>query len=84
MLRTDWREHLFVPETMSEEQLPSTKLFGTLAPHPRPKFGISGRVAIADAHELVIRDRVVQLFRQRSDAYKNLAQSGMATRARFS
>jgi hypothetical protein len=60
------------------------KLVGTLAPHPQPKFGVSGSVAIADAHELVIRDRIVQLLRQQSDAYKNLAQSGMATRARFS
>ena len=31
-----------------------------------------------------MRNRIVQLFRQRSDTYKNLAQSGMATRARFS
>jgi hypothetical protein len=60
------------------------KLAGTLAPHPQPKFGVSGRIANADAHELVIRDRIVQLFRQRSDAYKNLAQPGVATRARFS
>jgi hypothetical protein len=59
------------------------KFVGTLAPHPRPKFGVLGRVAIADAQELAIRDRIVQLLRQRSDAYKNLAQSGMATRARF-
>ena len=28
-------------------------------------------------------DRIVQLFRQRSDAYKNLAQSGMATSSFF-
>jgi len=64
MLRTDSREHLFVPETMSEEQLPFREVVGTVAPHPQPE--VSGRVAIADAYELVIRDRIVQLFRQRS------------------
>jgi hypothetical protein len=29
------------------------KFAGTLAPHPQPKFGISGRVAIADADSFV-------------------------------
>jgi hypothetical protein len=55
------------------------KFAGTFATHPRPKFGVSGRVAIAGAYEPVIRNRIIRLFRQRSDAYKNLAQSGMAT-----
>jgi hypothetical protein len=58
------------------------KFAGTLAPHPQPKFGVSGRVAVAETHELVIGDRIVQLFRQRSDADRNLEQSGMATHAR--
>ena len=52
---------------------------GTLMAHPQPNFGVSGCVAIADAYEPVIRNRIVRLFRQRSDAYKNLAQSGMTT-----
>jgi len=83
MLRTDSREHLSFQKPCPRNTCRSMKFVGTLARHPQPKFGVSGRVAIADAYEPVIRDRIVQLFRQRSDAYKNLAQSGMATCARF-
>jgi hypothetical protein len=64
MLRTDSREHLFVPETMSEEQLPFREVVGTPAPHSQPE--VSGRVARAYVYDVVIRDRIVQLFRQRS------------------
>jgi hypothetical protein len=62
MPRTDSREHLFVPKTMSEEQLPSTKLVGTHAPRPQPKLGVSGCVAMADAHAPRIRDRMSNSF----------------------
>src|SRR6266403_1937838 len=69
MLRSDSREHLFVPGTMSEEQLRCMAL-ATLMPHAQPKFGVSSRVAIANDHEPAIRDRIVWLFRQRTDVYK--------------
>src|SRR5712672_943446 len=43
---------------------------GTLMPHAQPKFGVSSCVAIANDQEPAIRDRIVWLFRQRTDAYK--------------
>src|SRR5882757_3740269 len=43
---------------------------GTLMPHAQPKFGVSSRVAIANNQEPAIRDRIVWLFRQRTDAHK--------------
>src|SRR5712664_718520 len=75
MLRTDSREHLSFQKPCPRNTCRSMKFVGTLARHPQPKFGVSGRVAIADAYEPVIRDRIVQLFRQRSAVRHGHARS---------